>query len=255
MSDIIKLVGSDLAGPKMRRSYDPTRGWSSTWEYEGTHAAILGVVSRLGSNLYFEFDLTTPKGTLTIRTPDAGDPNDDGQDQILNTTFELQANTSQKSGYEHYRALALGRATIKNIKNAVSNTTTAANPTFIGDADTLYAHMVNSQDSFISPQFVFKLSQIVSRKAVVTIGYTNTSRIYTSAQLKAETNPTSLFLTAIDEAVSTVQTDQYGGSVPAGYFLGWLKQAPTITTIAGEKQSISVEHWLEAWSTFYYANA
>lgn len=244
------LVGAALAGPKKRRSYSQSRGWSTTWEYEGTEDAIMGVVAGLGGAYDLEIDTTSPKSTLTVRTPDAGDAATD-PNQIIAVQFELQSNTAQKSGYEHHKSIALGKPTIQQIKKAISDRNDSASFA-AGNATTLYGHMVNGQDAFVSPQFVFRMTQYISKRAIVDILFANTSRVYTKAALIAETNPTGFFPVSIEQAHDTVYTDQYGGAIPTGYNLGWLKQAPTVTTIAGEKQAITIEYWLEAWSEYYY---
>ena len=235
---------------------DPARGPTTETIYEGTFDAVLAAEATL-TNVAYDADYSNPPvARLTIYSPDYGDTNDDPNSIIL-TTFDLLANTSQRSGYEHRKSLAISASspeTIRVIKTAIRKNT-APSVALTDNSLKLYNHMLNGQDQFVDSQFVFKLTQYISRRAVIGIAYSGVNKIYTSASLIAETNPTGIYAAAIGFAFEAVRDSVYGGidNVPAGFTLGWLKQAPTITTVADNKSAVSIEYWLEAWSQYYYA--
>lgn len=242
------IAGQSIGPWRERRVGDPVRGVSSEWVREGTAGAIRAVEASLLPGTDYEVDYTNPPmGTIIVRYAGYGTGSDS---EILSSSFELQRNISSKSGYEHWKTLALPKSTINSIRRALKDNTTLSNLT--GNANSFYNLMVNNVDSFIIANFVFRLTQTVKKNAVVDIAFENSMRIYTNAQLKAEVNAGPLYENAIDEAYNTVLNDYYQGSIPSGRTLGWLKIPPTISTISGDRSAISVEYWLEATSTYYY---
>jgi hypothetical protein len=231
---------------------DPTRGVTLEIRYAGPTEAVLAALPSLqGSTSYVEFDVTNPPvGTLLIRTPDW---EDDSGSSTVQTTFDLIANLAQKSGYEHPRSIAIGTDGddgLTAIAAKVGQDGASATDFTAGDSRTLFEMMTAGQDTFFQSQFVFRWSRHVSRNASVSVAYDDTNKIYTSNAMIAETGATSLFQTAIREAYDSV-SDFYG-SVPSGHTLGWLKQAPQTTGVAGNRAVITVEYYLDAWRNYYY---
>lgn len=250
---VLAAFGETLVQTGFVRRYDASRGYSTDVTYEGTIESVQAAEASLaGTGTPYVADYGNPPvARMTVSTPDIGETNAD-PNAILLTTMELQANTSQRSLYEHRKALALPKDTIRVIKDALKKNT-APSITLTGDALLLYNHLLNGQDSFLSSQFVFKVNQYVSRKAIVSIAFSDVGKVYSNVDLKNEMHPTPLFVTAIDEAFLSVKNGVYNGAAPSGFTLGWLKHAPTITSVADNKAVIQFEYWLDAWSDFDYA--
>jgi P2-related tail formation protein len=228
---------------------DPVRGVTTEIRYKGPVDAVNAALATLGgSTAYIEFDTTNPPiGTLLVRTPDWGNGDTQG---IIQTTWELQANLITKSGYEHPTSIALGTDTLNEIISKVGDETASADD-FTGNARTLFDMMAAGQDSFFQSQFVFRYSRYINRNASVSIAFDDIHRVYTSAAMITETSAPSLYQTAINEARAAMLA--YYGSIPSGHTLGWLKQAPTITSVAGNKSVVTVEWYLDAWRNYYYS--
>lgn len=231
-----------------RGGISPSGVWTEV-HYAGPVDAINAAIAVYStSGFIIEYDCTNPpRGTIVVRTPDYGDGEGAG---IIQTQFDLLANLSQRSGYEHRRSLALG-TTLDTIKAALKND--AKPSTLTGDGSTLYDMMRAGQDSYVSSQFVFRSTQYFVNGNVLDIVYSNINRVYTSGELITEMNVGGIYAVAIAEAASAFLAGTYGGSVPSGHTFGWLKQAPQIQNVSGNRSALTVEFWLEAWRNYYYS--
>lgn len=203
-------------------------------------------------------DATGPVHRLTVVTPDI--PSGDGSLGVQETQFELLGNALQKDVREHPKALALGSAVVRTI-DCVLNQSVDPNTNDVptqaeipsGDATELYNILSQRSGSaaYQVSQFVLRYTRIASFRATVDVGYSGVEKIHTTDQMIAQTGPPSGILAAIADAVEAARPT----TVPSGYFFGWLKQTPTVTTMAGNKTQITGEYWLEVWSTWMYATA
>jgi hypothetical protein len=247
----MKVLGESVSPWMQRRFYDPTRGMTYEWTKTGTIDAIRAVEASLAAGTVYEVDESSPPGaSITIRTPEATDGNNEG---VISVNYELSRNITQRSGYEHKKTLALSPDVVRTIRSALKDNQSSTASDLTGNASTFYGLMLNGQDSYITASYVFRMTQMVSRNLIVDIAFEGAQTIYSSTGVKNETNPGSLYENAIDEAYASVLNGTYQGSIPSGYTLGWLKQAPTISTVSGNKSAVVFEYWLEAWSTYYYA--
>lgn len=265
------LAGRGIAGPKITRSYDTSRGWQTTYEYEGTERSISAFLPLLRSaNRNFTMDLRGPKAVLTITTPDSGD-NSVSDKRI---TYELDSNISQKSLYEHWRTLAFAnanqaeliaiKAALQDIKTANPNATTLTDPntgksiTLSADGREFYKRMLVGQDSFVVSQTVMKVTIIDGRDSELAVAYSNSNCVYTTDQMLSELGlpAASKYFKAAQEAALALNAfyTQGGAAYPYSVypFPGWLKHAPSMTPIAGDKDATTLEFWLEAWSQYMY---
>jgi hypothetical protein len=247
----MKILGESIGPWRQRRFYDPNRGMVYEWTRTGTIDAIRAVEASLTPGTVYEIDETSPpQATITLRTPEVSDGNGDG---ILSVSFELARNITQQSGYEHPKSLALSAENLRTIRSAIKNNSTTGVSELTGNASSFYNLLLNGKDAYVISNFVFRITQMIQRTAQVGIAFTGTGTIYTSTQLKNEVNAGAVYNTAIDNAYAALVAGQYQGAIPSGYTPGWLKQAPTISSVSGNRSAVSVEYWLEAWSTYYYA--
>jgi hypothetical protein len=273
MSDIILgYPGLTEQGRKYTR--DPQRGLTVEILYEGPKGAILAAYATILPNVYVECDTLRagPLGTLFLRSPDYGD----GSQVEAQTSFDILPTSVQRSAYENARVASLGSVVLNLIRDIVSGKVTkdsrfsgdnaailtAYSNVIFGrasattqahtDAKTLCDYMFAQSDSFFTSEIVFKVTDVIADGSEQARAYSNTARTYTSAQLIAETNPTAFYRQGIAAAESSFLADVYGGKVPAGTVLGWLKQMPSTINIPGNKRAVTVEYWLGAWPTLYY---
>lgn len=229
-----------------RTTFDPFRGVSQEVIWEGPQeACIAGYNSLNGTNAYRELDLTlkNPTGRLIVRTPDYSD---DNGNNTISINWELVNSPGSRSGYEHPKITALDDATITRIKKALKSN--SGKPSDLsGNASLLWDHMQHGQDSFFSSQCTFRIIQTISRGGQINVSFTNQHRVYSSSALIAETNPTSVYIAAINNAFST-----YAFSTPTGFTKGWLKQPPSFNNVAGGRVSVTIEYYLDCWSDLYY---
>lgn len=233
-----------------RRGSFGTRGVSTEVHYAGPVDAVKAALGTLTSSGWdVEYDITNPPvGTLLVRTPDYGDGNGTG---IVQTQFDLVANTTQLSAYEHPTSLALGETTLNQIRQGQKN---GVEPSGLsGNASTLWTMLSLGQDSFVKSQFVFRLTQYFVNGTILDIAYEDVNKVYSTANLIIETNPTALYISALNECATQFYADTYGGATPSGHTFGWLKQAPQLNNVSGNRSALTVEYWLEAWRNYFYA--
>lgn len=252
MSDITWL-GETLVLVGRETGFDVAGGPSTTFTYEGTHEAIASASAQItGANWRANYNTGTPKAILTVSTPDYGEGSQ--VEGVIATEFELVNNMDQRHGFEHKKSLALGVPAIDDIRVKLKANTTAAATAFTGNKRTLYEAMRLEQSSFQVSQWAFKMQQVVTRRAVLTVAQAGLNEVYTLAALIAETNPPDPYLTAITEATRQVRVDYYQDSIPEGHTLGWKKSGFSLNNIAGNRAVVSIEFWLEAWRNYYYVN-
>jgi hypothetical protein len=228
---------------------DPVRGLSMEILYSGPKDAVLAAYSTIPISTYVECDTLTPgpTGTLFLRSPDYGDGN---SSDVVQTSFDLIPNISQRSAYENPRCEALGSEVLTTIRNAIKTNTA---PTGLsGNAETLYDYIVAGHDTFFTSEIVFRVTDVIANGAEQSRAYSYTNRIYTSVQLVNETSPSEFYQNGIAAAYATVLADVYNGSIPTGLVLGWLKQFPGTVNVPGNRSAVTVEYWLGAWPTLYY---
>lgn len=260
---IFTIAGLSPQGARKRKG--PTSGeqWVLMYESAASDDPSVPSPAELAYNLCpagytAEIDATGPTHKLYITTPE--NPTD-GTGGIIATQYELLGNNQQFDLRLHPKALALGAPTIKVINNVLNGArdndqhliNTESDISAIGtEALTLYNLLLqeNGNRAFQKSQYVFRLTQIASNNATINVAYANVEKIYTTEQMLSETGPPSGILSAVADAVT--------GSDPgihSGYQYGWLKQTPTVTTAANNKIQVTVEYWLELWSTWIYAPA
>ena len=194
---------------------------------------------------------------LTITTPD--NPAD-GTGGLVVPQYELLGNLNQHDLREHPRALALGPSNLKIINGLLrGDANSDGSPKYSEaqidamppDGRTIYDLLVqrDGNSTFYKSQYVFRYTAVVNpRSTLISVIYANAERIYNTAQMLAETGPPSGILASVETAV----TDSRPATVAAGYFFGWLKMNPTVTSEANFKIRISGEYNLDIWSTFIY---
>jgi len=241
---------SALVRAGFSRDYDPSRGPSFTQYYEGTKEAIEELERQL-VGVRYEVDYTSPPIAKLSITQTGYSENED-PNAILDVQYELLANTSSKSIFEHPVARALGQAVILQIRDALDRSPGDAAPSFTGNTLKIYDMAITGQDTYIDSQFVFRVTQIIGRRAnEIPVAFTDVNKIYTTAEMLAEISTPRAYTTAIQLAAAAAQASF--GTIPADYTLGWLKQAPTLNTVADNKIALNFEYWCYAWSDLLYS--
>jgi hypothetical protein len=208
--------------------------------------------------LDFEAELEAfgPIYRLTVISPDYPGGGSVG---IQQSNFQLAGNSLQFDMREHPKALGLGPAILKRIDNAIDGETAEIRAEALADVTTaggntleLYNLLRQRKGSgtFFKPQYVLRFDRLASTRASIDVGFSNVGKILTTAQMVAETGPPPGILSSIDDAATLTQP-----AAVSGYQWGWLKQTPTVQTVAGNKIQISGEYYLEFWSTWLYAPA
>lgn len=264
---LFRVPGLSYLGMRKRRN--PVNGifWEMRWMSAASNDPSKPSPAETGFNLVpssysAEVEAIGAKHVLTVSSPD--DPTG-GTGGLVSTTYEVLGNSPQKDLREHPKALALyggGQAAADAMRRitvalyadekdrAKYEAPIIANG---GDELILYLHFKqrNGSASFQISQFVYRVSAIVSNTATYGVAYSNNSKLYTTAQVLAETKPpTGILASVVDAAEKNTPA-----SIPIGYAWTWLKQSPTVTTEAGFKVRVTLEYWLELWSTWIYPAA
>jgi hypothetical protein len=253
------MPGLSFLGVRRRKVSGRGHNWILSYQSAASNDPNVPSVAEVAYSLvpsYFEAELEAvgPTYQLTVIAPDVPAGDSIGVQEAF---FELAGNNLQFDMREHPKALALGPATLKIIDTAISGDTDAARTAAItqvnaagGDTLALYnlLRQRNGTGAFFKPQYVLRYNRLVSSRATIDVGYSNVGKILTHAQMINDSAPPTGILAAINEAV-----DGYAPAAVTGYLWGWLKQTPTVQTVAGNKLQISGEYYLEFWSTWLYA--
>jgi hypothetical protein len=242
---IVGFSGLSYVGRRVTR--DPFRGVVAEYIYEGPQEACESAYNtNLATGQYLELDETlgSPLARLIVRTPDY---NDSG-DTVISTSWELVNSPTSRSIFEHPKCASITDSEMSRIKKALKND--SAEPTGLStNGTTLFQLMRRGTESYYVSQCTFKTTQVISRNGSITVSFANQHRVYSNDALIAETGPTALYQAAIRAAYSS-----YAFSVPSGYVLGWLKQPPSFTNVAGGRLAVTLEYYLEAWNSFIYSD-
>lgn len=226
---------------RSRRTIKSATGSVSTIStFEGGKTAILGLAaspSLAGSSLDLD-DSDAPLWRLVVSTPDY----ETGEAAEISTTYELLGNDLQKDIWEHPSVAGLDNHTVREIRKKLADSSYDYTPSGVGLS--IYNHLLRNQNFFIVSQYVLRVTQLVGSRRVLSIGFANAGKIFTS--LDGELGlPSALGFTVADIMANPPEAR-------AGEAFGWLKKTPTLTQRSDGKFVISIEYWLESWSTFLY---
>jgi hypothetical protein len=245
---ILGFPGLTEQGKRIVR--DPVRGLSYEILYEGPKDAVVAAYITIASNVYVECDTLRPgpTGTLFLRTPDFGD---NSSSDTVQTSYDLLPNIAQRSAYENPRC-NLDEEEIRSIQDAIRKRTAPTGLSATGE--TLYSYMLQGHDTFFTSEIVFRVTDVINNGREHTRAYSYTNRIYSTEEVKVETGIANngFYHLGLLAAEATVLSDVYGGSIPTGLVLGWLKQFPGTVNVPGNRSAVTVEYWLGAWPTLYY---
>jgi hypothetical protein len=229
-----------------RRTRNPQYGFGYEYVFKGTPDAVNTAYNQCADDQSAVIEEFGPVHTLTVST---GDDPSNATSQIVTNNYELLPNSQQKDVYEHPKALALGQTALNAIRVELKKDNPNVANISGADAKKLFTLLLegNGSRSFQVSGYAFKATQIVSRRSSVAILFANKERLYTTAQVVAESSPPSGFLWGLASVAADAPP-----TVPDGYLYSWLKQVPSITSAAGNKYSIQNEWWLEVWSTWLY---
>lgn len=114
-----------------------------------------------------------------------------------------------------------------------------------------YKLAFNGQQYFTRTNYVLRHTMTVSQVYESQLSGSNINRVFSKTQLLAEAasfdDPLPQLLINEINAIPALNT-----TVPTGYVEGWLKQSPTIQTVAGGRVECSVEYVYETWPTIFY---
>jgi hypothetical protein len=253
------IIGRQAAQRSLSISADKTRGRRSAPEFTGTRNALLGVAAALGQQEWDIQPIDAPLYQLTVKEPDIKDGSADDQGTV---TWEMVSNAVQKDILQHPRSQALAASYLEDIRKFFEQDMTSA-PVWMGgvgsppaDAVTLFNMMLKGQKHFQTDQYVLRKTQIVPYGTNIELGYAMTSLLFTSAQMVgADWNfaiPTDLVF-VIGGVLATAVP--WNWTTPSGYSWAWLKRAPQVDQVAGNKWRIVDEYWFDCWSQYLYQAA
>jgi hypothetical protein len=240
----MRVLGQPYAISNIVRGFDPVRGPSTEVTFTGTIEALNALNLTLASDQTARLvQSTSPLAELIVTTPDYYDSTSTDQSTLK---YELLGNDIERSIWNHPSAIALSDEDKTNIKAAILDPQGSAIEA-IGDALSVYNLLRNGTDSYTVSQFVFRVTQTVSSRFTTRVGFSNLNRIYSTTSMVSETGPPSTLIFSVSSIPSS--------TAPSGYAYGWLKRTPTVSQTAGNKFEITIEYWLETWSTFIYGAA
>ncbi len=248
------------------RTSSPMYGFGYRYTFEGLPDSVNAAFATLASDQQAETDESGPIHRISIFTAD--DPTNESSNVISNT-FELHGNSIQDDIVSHRSVLSLSPITIAKLSNIVSKAL-AGDYTADSDMSSDVSDAVSSESSsnqafvkntffnswlkrrgslaFQKSQYVFRVTTVISRRGVIPVLFGNVNEVYTTAQLKAETGPTPRYVEALDYIDTGIQPD----TILTGHTWGWLKQTPTLTTVAGNREAVQNEFYLAEWESWIY---
>ncbi len=245
---VVGIAPSTLRFTRIAR--DPVRGTS--WEaiYEGTEDAINILFTSVAPGFYKEIDPSSaPLYRLIIRSGDDGGA---GVPTEVTTTYELPGNSRDIDLRLAPAFASLDPDLLVALVNKAEdpkNNTDVPTPTAEGYRQFYKLWQLGKKEFQIS-EYVYKVSKVISNRSETQIGYANIERVYTAAQLTAETTPPPNLFFSIQLAMDSIAPT----SVDSDSTYGWLKQTPQSKCI-GVKFEIVNEWYLGVWPKILYPAA
>lgn len=120
------------------------------------------------------------------------------------------------------------------------------------DAEFFYVIAFNGQNYYTRTNYTLRHNLTVSQVYEARLSGGNINCVFTTSQLLAEcanfNDPLPPLLIAEIDAIPAL-------AAQTGYIYGWLKQTPSIQTVAGGRVECSVEYVREVWPTLFYPAA
>jgi hypothetical protein len=251
------FCATGLALKSTNRRKNPIDGESRVYVYVGTAAAVYNAYNTINQTDYLEVEIDetgAPEYRLIVTAPD-----DSAVNAIVN--YELVGNELSRSIWESERARALGFDVVRDIRGRVNRQ--EAGTGLSGDAKILYQIASLGVDHWEEPQFVYRVTKVVSRKYTLKIALNNIAKIYTTTQVLNETSPPP----GLVFSISDVQADSTAGgpndiaetsggiNAVTGWFYGWFKGTPTVQKAAGYRIAVTTEFKKVKATSFLYQRA
>jgi hypothetical protein len=243
-------------------SWSRTGGYVTSRVFTGTHEAIDSMIPQLvvaaGADS-FAIDREESTSTLTAVFANEGPE----ATEVPFDIWELPGNDLQKEIWEHPKVLGYSSAMVTVLRNEVElvqsgSSTYAESVAAIqvqmtaeslsagtqAEILSLFDHILKGGDSFVTDQYVLRKTQLITSRYTAIIARSGVNKIWTTAQITgSETIP---------QFISNELGQLTAPTARTGYQWGWLKKAPTVLQVAGNKFQLTQEWWLEQWSTFVY---
>ncbi len=212
-----------------------------------------------------ETDEAGPIHTISIFSAD--DPTEETSN-IVSSTYELHGNSLQDDILNHRLVKKFAPVTIAKLSDVISkalagsyettalleaavtaaigtDSNSAFGPTFFNSWIKRRGNM-----AFQQAQYVFRATIVITRRGAIPALFGGADKVYTTAKMKTEAGPTPRYVEAID-AVDALAPNP----ATAGHTWGWLKQAATLTNVAGNREAVQLEYYLAEWESWVYPSA
>lgn len=247
------------------RTRSPMYGFGYRYTFRGLPESVNAAFLTLAADQQAETDEQGPLHTISIFTAD--DPAN-ATSNVISNTFELHGNSLQddivsqrlvkrfepvtigKLSNIVSKALAGDYATTSEVNSAVTAAVSAESSANQAFAPTFFNSWLKRRANlaFQTSQYVFRVTTVISRRGVIPVLFGNANEVFTTDQMKAETNPTPRYVEALD----FIEANLRPSPVTTDHTWGWLKQTSTLTTVAGNREAVQSEFYLAEWESWIY---
>jgi hypothetical protein len=247
------FVATGLALKSTNRRKNSLDGESRVFVYTGSQLAVRNAYDTINTVDYLEVEIDetgAPEYRLIITSPDDSTTN-------AITNYELVGNELSRSIWESDRARALGVDVIRDIRGRVNRQESGTG--LNGDALKLYKIAALGVDHWEEPQFVYRVTKVVSRKYTLRVAMNNIAKIYKTTQVLNETSPPpGLVFSLSDVAADSTAggtNDVPESATDAGWIYGWFKGTPTVQRAAGYRIAVTTEFKKVQATSFLYKSS
>lgn len=226
---------------RVRFSYDPSQGLTTTTEYESAGDNCGGLAASL-QRAGVAYDLTSsPVRSRLVATQ--------SRNSFIEETaverWELLSNQQQFDVRSHPNVVALGTDLIKRVKKDAEKST-AIDPNIYGNVNAarLYRLLVHGDTTYLVPQWVLRYTANISNSyQFLTEANSGFGTIYSNAQAAAAVPAGRMRSTIQSITAPAADSDLYWG---------WLKLNVSEVQTARNRIDVSAEYWLAQWSVLLY---
>jgi len=245
-----------------RVTFDPQKGITRYAVFESASETNIDLLAEAYLILRLPYTITSTGTKIRLEVAFIGG---DSLNPTPIDTWQILGNEIQKSQWEHNALLgfdpdfiALAQTSIDKGKTSSDFQSQLEEDSDLspGDIDTLmgfYNLVRRGSTHFALGQYVLKHSTNVGQGYSSNVSDSGVERLYTTAQLIAETTDPGLWTYPLPGRLRAKIESIVAPPDRPGYLWSWRKLPSTEATAAGGRVEISSEYWLEQWSMLDYS--
>ena len=255
-----KINGTLLPIPKAPDvSYDPLRGQIISQRWESAGDGLAGVASAYAAaRIQYNWTKSPTRSVLVANASSS----QLGFSEVICDTWQILANETQKDikefpGFQAMEASYPGTIgyvvwDVNLLNQGLPPGTPAPASGALPQSGYLAELLYRGATHFALGQYVLRHTTNVGNQYAANIADVNVERCYTTAQLLAEVQSSSLWTFPLPGRLAYKLQNIVAPAAQTHYQWGWRKLPSPENTTANNRVELTTEYWLELWHIFLY---